>query len=184
MSVDYTAQGLLRHDSSTNESAVSSFTIDLDNTASVSLVVAQFAFSTETSNGNARIEAMNSTAVSDVRYKTWTHSTTSSFGSQNSTQIVTNYWDLGALATDSFTGEWMRCMIWIHNSSIGYSLSPAMNAVTIYGQTSYEQSNGVMAHALFNAKLLDDHEITGLRFKPLSGNIAWHRAVSWSMADG
>jgi hypothetical protein len=184
MSVDYTAQGLLRHDSSINESAVSSFTIDLDNTASVSLVIAQFAFSTETSNFNARIEAMNSTAVADVRYRTWTHSTTSTFGSTNATQTVTNYFNLGAASTDSFTGEWMRCMIWIHNSSIGYSTSPAMHSVTLYGNVNYEDNGGNPVNSLFTSRLIDDTELTGLRFKAGSGNIAWHRAASWSMADG
>lgn len=184
MSVIYGGTGLNKYDVTESESSSTNFIIELDTTASVSLVLAQWAMSTETDNFNARLEARNVSTAMEMSYRLMTHGTTSSFSGANATDMPISYWNLGAASPTSHQGEFMRTMIWIYNLSIPYSASePSINNVTLYGTTSWESTAGATNIASWTARVEEDDEVAEILIKPQASTIRWHRAHSWTIAD-
>lgn len=177
----YGASGIGEYDEITGSSSVSSFGIDIDPNAAITLVTAEWAATSESSNFNTRVSLRNSSnSIQNVSFRTWTNSTTSTFASGNNSQTSLNYWNLGAANNSSYTGEHMRTMAWIYND--GTSTLPYQHA-TVYGRTSWEGNNGATNDAMYTIKCRTNAKISSLLFVPQAQSFSWFRANSWSMAD-
>lgn len=177
----YGAAGIGEYDEMTSSSSVSSFGIDIDPNAAISLVTAEFAHTSETNNYNTRIALRDSgNSQQSIQYRTWTHETTSTFASGNSSVASINYWNQGAANNTSYTGEHMRTMFWIYND--GTSTLPFQHA-TVYGRTSWEGTSGITNDAFYSMKCRTSAKIASILFVPQAQSFRWFRVNSWSMAD-
>lgn len=183
MSVFYGAAGIGEYDEVLGQNSVSSFSIDVDPNISISLVTAEWAFTTEGSTNQYGILRVRNSSNSNlfVSNRTWTSGTTSAFNNTNSSDTFMNYWNLGAGGNSSFTGEHFRTKILIVNSR---QTSIPFAHPTVYGELSYESANGQIYNGLFSMRVRDSvGPISNLLFLPQAGSIRWHRANSYSLAD-
>ena len=181
MSVTYGPQGLQEYDTITGTSNVSSFDVDVDDTASVTLIFAQYSFSSEAPNYNARMQLLNSSGTAQsCSYRTWANGTTNTFASSNTTSVVTNYWNVGAANTTSMTGEHYRIMLWLFND---ISTTTPLQSVTFYGKTSWEGTGGNTGDVMFGGRSRGSSLIHKVRFLPQANSINKNRCYSWTVAD-
>lgn len=183
MAVIYGSAGIEEYDEVLNQNAVSSFTIDINPDIAISLVTAEWAFTTEGSTnqyGILRVRNSSNTTL-NVSNRTWSSGTTSSLANTNTSDTFLNYFVIGAAANTSFTGEHFRAKMFIVN--IKQTSEPYAHP-TVYGEVSHESSNGQIYNSAFSLKVRDTvGPISSLLFTPQAGSIRWHRANSYSLAD-
>lgn len=179
----YEAGGIGEYDEVTAQSPVTSFAVDIDPNVTITLVTAEFAFTTEGSTnqfGLLRVRNSSNTVLF-VSNRTWTNNTTSTFNANNSSGTFLNYTALGAAGNTSYTGEHFRAKMYIVNTR--QTQIPFAHP-TVYGEVSHESSSGAINNVSFNLRVRDSvGPISNLLFLPQAGSIRWHRANSWSMAD-
>ncbi len=179
----YAAGGIGEYDEVTAQSPVTSFAVDIDPNVTITLVTAEWAFTTEgTTNLYGLLSVRNSSnTILYVSNRTWTNNTTNSFNQTNSSSTYLNYTGLGASGNTSYTGEHFRAKMYIVNTK--QTQIPFAHP-TVYGNVSHESSSGAINNVSFNLRVRDSvGPISNLLFSPQAGSIRWHRANSWSMAD-
>lgn len=179
----YGAAGLGEYDEVTGSSTVNSFGIDINTGVSITLVTAEWAYQTQGSTnqyGILRVRNSSNTNL-NVAYRTWTSTTTSSFGSSNSSGLFLNYLALGADNNAGYTGEHFRAKMYIVNTK---QTSLPFAHPTVFGEVSHEDYNGQIYNVCFSSKVIDTvGPISNLLFLPQAGYIRWYRANSYSLAD-
>ena len=179
----YGAAGIGEYDEVTGASSVSSFAVDIDPNVAISLVMAEWAFTTEGSSnvyGLLRVRNSSNTTLY-VSNMTWTSTTTSALNNTNSVATFLNVVSLGAASNTSFTGEHFRAKMLVVNSK---QTSIPFAHPTVYGEVSHESANGQTYNVCFSLRVRDSTSfISNLLILPQSGSVRWHRANSWSLAD-
>ena len=179
----YGAAGIGEYDEVTGASSVSSFAVDIDPNVAISLVTAEWAFTTEGSSnvyGLLRVRNSSNTTL-NVSNRTWTSTTTSALNSSNSASTFLNVVSLGAASNTSFTGEHFRAKMLIANSK---QTSIPFAHPTVYGEVSHESSNAAIYNVCFSLRVIDTTSfISNLLISPQGGSISWYRANSYSLAD-
>lgn len=179
----YGASGIGEYDEVTGASSVSSFAIDIDPSVSITLVTAEWAFTTEGSSnvyGLLRVRNSSNTTL-NVSHRTWTSTTTSSLNSSNATATFLNVVSVGAANNTSYTGEHFRAKVYVVNTK---QSSVPFAHPSVFGEVSHESSNGQIYNVCFSLRVIDTvGTISNLLFYPQSGSVRWYRANSYSLAD-
>ena len=176
----YRENGIFHSDSGLSTSSVSSYTVDINPNAPMSVVYIEQAQVND--SGTVRLFARNSSGTSqNIRWRTWANNTTNSYSTTGSTFLTMNYWSAGNLNNSTYgTGETFRAKIFVYNQKFN---TGAFATPAVYGSVNYEITNGYVYESRFVGHLTTNTNIHSLAFTHTNGNIARYRYDVWDWLD-